>query len=312
MRISTTQPKAFQKTQVAQQQPPAQEQPPVQEQPPKSGSDSMVETIIDNTYLSANYAGSGLAGAAAGGGAFLTNGLTGALSSTGSILYNVARTEKIGPTLKTLALVAAVPVAGVATALAAPVSVLAGVWQGAGEVDSAIPRQFTIGAASKEAYTEVRGGIQSFTNGIKEEMKELGEYKLAPGEKAIDIPLIKAGKTLIMGAIGAAVGGIAGAVSAIAATATEAGKGVVSAFGDSNLNVGEKLFAAGTSVVSAPVHGAVYGVRTGLATFGNAIGTTWDKDSVVEGAKSIINDAKVGVAASVAPQTVLTEVRKAD
>lgn len=311
MRIATTQPQTLKRTQAVQQQPPAQQQPPTQE-PPKSGSDSMVESIIDNTYLSANFAGSGLAGGVAGGGAFLTNGLTGALSATGSILYNVARTEKIGPTLKTLALVAAVPVAGVATALAAPVSLLAGVWQGAGEVDSSVPRQFTIGEAGKEAYTEVRGGIRSVTNGIKEEMTELGNYKLAPGEKAIDIPLIKAGKTLIMGAIGAAVGGIAGVVSAVAATATEAGKGVVGAFSDGELHFGKKVFAAGTSLLSAPVQGAVYGVRTGLATFGNAMGTTWDKDSVVAGAKGIINDAKIGVAASVAPHSILTEVRKAD
>jgi hypothetical protein len=44
-----------------------------------------------------------------------------------------------------------------------------------------------------------------------------------------------------MGAIGDAVGGIAGAIPAMA---TEAGKSVVSAFGDCNLNIGKKLFAA--------------------------------------------------------------------
>jgi hypothetical protein len=43
----------------------------------------------------------------------------------------------------------------------------------------------------------VRDGFRSATNDVKKEMKELGEYKLAPGEKALDIPLIKTGKTLI-------------------------------------------------------------------------------------------------------------------
>lgn len=270
----------------------------------------MVEKIVDNTYLSANYAASGLAGAFSGTGAWVTTGVPQTLKSTASILTNVAKTEKIGPTLKTLALVAAVPVMAVGGAVALPVSLLAGVWQGAGEVDNSIPRQFTVTQASKEAYTEVKDGLNSVGKGIQEEMKELGDYKLKPGEKPIDIPLIKAGKTLIMGAIGAAVGGIAGAVSALGATATEGAKGIGQAFSDDNLNIAEKFVAAGASVVAAPLHGAMYGIRTGLATFGNSLATTWDKDSVVAGAQSIINDAKVGVSASVAPKTVLTQVRE--
>jgi hypothetical protein len=284
------------------------QQPPEQTKPEPPKSDTMVEKIVDNTYLSANYAASGLSGAFSGVGAWTTTGVPQTLKSTGSILKNVWKTEKIGPTLKTLALVSAAPLMAVGGALALPVSLLAGVWQGAGEVDNDIPRQFTVSQAAKEAYTEVKGGLNSVGEGIQEEMQELGEYKLKPGEKPIDIPLIKAGKTLIMGAIGAAVGGIAGAVSAIAATATEGAKGIASAFTDSNLNIGEKVVAAGASVLSAPLHGAMYGLRTGLATVGNTIGKTWDKDSVVEGAKSIINDAKVGVAASVAPHAVLTQV----
>ena len=285
--------------------------PKTEQQPPKSGSDSMVEKIVDGTYLSANYAASGLSGGISGLGAFGRSGITQTVKTGASILYNVARTEKLGPTLKTLALVAAVPVTAAAGALTAPISLLAGVWQGAGEVESSTPRQFTVTQASKEAYTEVKGGINNFAGDIQEEMKELGEYKLKPGEKAIEIPLIKLGKTLIMGTIGAAVGGIAGAVSAIGATATEAATGVVGALSDENLNVGQKLFAAGTSVVSAPVHGVIYGGRTALGTIGGALAETWDEDSMTEGAKSILADAKVGVSASVAPEKTLVQEREA-
>ena len=302
MNISSARPQI--KTAVAAKQQPAQKS-----EAPKSDADSMVEKIVDNTYLSANFAASGLTGAFSGTGAFVTTGLPETVKTGASILYNVARTEKIGPTLKTLALAAAIPVTAVGAAIAAPVSLLAGIWQGAGEVDSQIPRQFTVGQAAKEAYTEVRGGIKDFAGGVKEEMKELGDYKLKPGEKAIDIPLIQLGKTLIMGAVGAAVGGIAGAVSAIASTASEAGRGVVNAFTDSKLNVGEKLFAAGTSVVSAPIHGALYGARTTLGTFGNALATTWDKDSMTEGARGIFNNSVDGMAAAFAPETVLTMER---
>ena len=59
MRIAATQVRPNQTP----QQPPQNTKP----EPPKS--DTMVEKIVDNTYLSANYAASGLAGAAAGGGA---------------------------------------------------------------------------------------------------------------------------------------------------------------------------------------------------------------------------------------------------
>lgn len=283
-----------------------------QDRPTPPKSDGVVEKIVDNTYLSANYAASGLSGAAAGTGAWVTTGVPQAFQSTASIIKNVVKTEKIGPTLKTLALVSAVPVMAAGAAIAAPISLLAGIWHGAGEVDSSTPRQFTVSQATGEAYKEVKDGLNSIGNGIQKEMEELGAYKLKDGEKPIDIPLIKTGKTLIMGAIGAAVGGVAGLVSAVAATASEAGRGVVNAFTDSNLNIGEKVLAAGTSVVSAPIHGALYGARTGLATFGNAIGRTWDKDSVMAGARSIVNDAQVGVSAAVAPKSVLTQVRKTE
>lgn len=276
-------------------------------EPPKS--DSTVEKIVDNTYLSANYAASGLSGGASGLGAWGTS-MPDTLRSTGSVLKNVYKSEKIGPTLRTLGLVAAVPVMAVGTAIAAPVSLFAGIWQGVKEVDSTVPRQFTVSQAAGEAYKDVGQGLSSVNKGIQEAMTEFGNIKLKPGEKPIDIPLIKAGKTLAMGAVGVMVGGAAGLVSAFAATVSEGAKGIVSAFGDSNLNIAEKFVAAGTSVVSAPVHGVLYGLRTGLATASNAVGQTWDKDSLTEGAKSIIKDVSVGVAASVAPHTVLTQEKQ--
>lgn len=301
MRIGTTiQPKTYAAAPQQGQQP-----------EPPAKSDALVDKIIDNTYLSANYAASGLTGAATGTAAFAVKGLPAAVTTAGSVLYNVAKTEKIGPTLKALSLVATVPLAAAATVLAAPVSLAAGIWYGAGVVDNGVPRQFTVSQAGEKAFSKVGGGLQSITQDIKKDMKELGEYKLAPGEKAIDIPLIKAGKTLIMGAIGAAIGGVAGVVSALTATASEAGRGVVNAFADEKLNVGEKLFAAGTSVVSAPVHGVLYGARTALGTLGGALSKTWDNDSLGKGAQSIYKNVTKGVSASVAPFTVLTQERQA-
>ena len=272
----------------------------------KSSSDTMVERIVDKTYLSANYAASGLAGAASGTGAWVTTGIPTAIKTTGSAVVNILKTEKYGPVLKGVAATGAL-VAGVAGgAIAAPVALFSGIWQGAGEVDRSVPRQFTVSQASQEAYSEVRDGLKDFGKGIQEDMQRLGDYKLSPGERPIEIPLIRAAKTLVMGSVAAVVGGAIGIASAAAATVSEAGKGIVEAFTDERLNVAEKVFSSATSVVGAAAHGVGFGLASGLSTFGQGVGQTWDK-GVVAGAKSIFSEAGNSLATAVAPRTTLLE-----
>ncbi len=272
----------------------------------------MIDRIVDRTYLGANYAGSVAGGGLAGGAAWVVQGPKETVKNAGSMMAGIWKTEKLGPTLKTLGIAASIPVTLAGGLIAAPVSLIGGMFRGGGQVDHSQPRQFTIDVATTHSYNKTSDSLKNISKDFRAEMKELGEYKLAEGEKPIDIPLFKTAKTLAVGAVAGVIGGAAGLVSAVGAFATEAGKGVANAFTDKDLHVGKKLFAATTSVAGAAVHGTSYGVRTGLATFGNAISTTWDKDSLFQGLGSIGSDVKNGVAASVAPRSVLLEEKPAN
>ncbi len=277
----------------------------------KAKSDSLVDKIVDKTYLSANYAASGLSGAAAGVGAWATEGVPQAFKATGSAVKNILKTEKFGPTLKLAAAAGSVVAGVVGGVLAAPISLVCGIWQGAGEVNNSIPRQFTVSQATQEAFSEVKEGLRDTGSSIVEDMQELGAYKLKPGERPIDVPLIRAAKTVVMGTLAAVVGGAVGLATAATSMVTEAGKGIAEAFTDDRLNIGEKVYSSVTSVIGAAAHGVSYGVRSGFSTLGQGIASTWDKDSVTDGAKKIFNEAKNSFAASVAPQKTLLEERPA-
>ncbi len=275
----------------------------------RSSSDTIVEQIVDKTYLSANYAASGLAGAFSGTAGYVTGGLPETFKVTGSMLKNIVKTEKYGPVLKTVAATAGVAASLVGGVIAAPVSLIWGAVEGTGPIDHKVPRQFTVGEGAKEAYSDVKGGLTKFGSGIREELEELGNYKLKEGERPIEIPLIRAAKTIVMGAVGAVVGGVVGLATAAAATVTETAKGIGAAFTDDRLNIGEKVFSGAASVIGGAAHGVSYGVRSGLATFGNTVATTWDKDSVGLGGKTLFMEAGVSLAASVAPRATLLEER---
>jgi hypothetical protein len=278
----------------------------------KRSSDTIVEQIVDKTYLSANYAASGLAGAFAGTGAYVTGGLPETFKTTASMVKNIVKTEKYGPVLKMVAATASLAAGAIGGAVAAPVSLLWGAFEGTRAVDNNVPRQFTVGPAAKESYSDVKGGLNKFGSGIREEMEELGNYQLKPGEKRIEIPLIRAAKTIVMGAVGAVVGGAVGIATAAASAVTETAKGIGAAFTDDRLNIAEKVFSSATSVVGGAAHGLSYGVRSGLATFGQTVATTWDKDSLVQGGKKLFGEAGTSIAASVAPRKTLLEEKPAE
>jgi hypothetical protein len=277
----------------------------------KSSSDTLVEQIVDKTYLSANYAASGLAGAFSGLGGYATTGIPQGIKSTGSALANIVKTEKFGPVLKLVAATGALAAGVIGTAIAAPVSLVWGAFEGTRPVDSRVPRQFTISQGSKESYDDVSQGLKKFGKGIQEEMQELGSYKLKPGEKRIEIPLVRAAKTIVMGSVAAVVGAAVGLATFASSTVTEAAKGIGAAFSDSRLNVAEKAFSGVTSVIGGVAHGLEYGLRSGFSTLGQGIAATWDKESVVEGGRKIFAEAGTSLAASVSPRKVLLEERPA-
>lgn len=275
--------------------------------PPPPPSTTMVDRIIDKTYLGANFTASALSGGLAGAGAFLRSAPGAAVSTTASFYKNFWKTETIGPNLKIIGSVLALPVAGAATVLGLPVSLCVGLYQGADEVDSSKPRQFTIGAAAREGYNVTREGWAEMAKSARESFTEMGEAKLEPGEKPLDIPLIKTAKTLAVGVASAAVGGVAGVVSACVGSLRESLVGIGRALSDESLSLPGKVVASGAALIGGVVHGATYGVTTGLSVLGTGIGETWKRDSLIEGGREAFSNAYHSVAAAAAPKATLLQ-----
>ena len=267
----------------------------------------LVDKIIDKTYLTANFTASTLSGGVAGLGAYARSAAPSTLQATGSLYKNLWKAETIGPNLKIIGSVVAAPLMVAGAIIGLPVSLVAGMYQGGDEVDSSKPRQFTIGAATKEGYTKTKGGWESLTKSAVESFTDMGNEKLAEGEKPVDIPIIKSVKALAMGVTAAAVGGIAGAVSLVVSAGRQIGAGVAESLTDSSLGLGGKLLGAGGAVVGGAVHGVVYGVGTFASVTGQGFGETWKKDSVVQGGSKVFSQAWASVAASAATQSTLRQ-----
>lgn len=270
---------------------------------------TLVERIVDKTVLSANYMGSTLAGGVGGLGAFGRSVVGTTADVAGSAMTNLWKAETVGPNLKIIGSLVAAPVLAVAAAVSVPVSLVAGMAYGAGQVDSSKPREFTVGAAGAQGYAKTRAGWEKATQGLKEGFEELGNEKLAPGEKPFDIPLIKTAKTVAMGVVSAAVGGVAGAVCAVVGTGRQIAGGVAKAVTDKNLNLPGKVIAGAGAVIGGAVQGVTYGVASGVSILGKGLSETWKQDSVVQGGKAVLDHAARSIKAAAAPEsTLLREV----
>lgn len=166
---------------------------------PTRSSDGLVEEIVDKTYLSANFAASGLAGAVSGASAWVTSGLPETAKTTGSAISDIWRTEKFGPILRGVAATGAL-VSGVAAGLlGAPLAIAGGLFYGAGQVDRSVPRQFTVGQAAQHSYKELGEDFEVTGRDVRKTFQHLGDYKLKPGENPLEIPLVRLTKTAAVG-----------------------------------------------------------------------------------------------------------------
>ncbi len=275
-------------------------------QPPRLPS-NLVDKIIDKTYLTANFTASTLSGGVAGLGAYARSAAPSTLKATGSLYKNLWKAETIGPNLKIIGSVAAAPLMLAGAVIGLPVSLVAGMYQGGDEVQANKPRQFTIGAAAQEGYTKTKGGWESLSKSAIESFTDMGNEKLAAGEKPVDIPIIKSVKALAIGVTAAAVGGIAGVVSMVVSAGRQIGAGVVDSLTDSSLGLGGKLLGTAGAVVGGAVHGVVYGAGTFASVTGQGFSETWKKDSVAQGGSKVFRQAWSSVAASAAPHSTLLQ-----
>ena len=278
-------------------------------QPPQLPT-RLVDKIIDKTYLTANFTASTLSGGVAGLGAYARSAAPSTLKATGSLYKNLWKAETVGPNLKILGSVVAAPLMLAGAVIGLPVSLAAGMYQGGDEVQASKPRQFTITAATKEGYTKTKDGWESLTKSAIESFNDMGNEKLAEGEKPVDIPIIKSVKALAMGVTAAAVGGIAGAVSMVVSAGRQIGAGVVDSLTDSSLNLGGKLLGTAGAVLGGAVHGVVYGAGTFASVTGQGFSETWKKDSLGQGGSKVFSQAWSSVAASAAPLGTLLQDKK--
>lgn len=273
----------------------------------KPKSEDMVERIVDGTYLSANYAASGLSGGISGTSAWLTTGLKEVGQTTGSALTNIVKTEHYGPVLKTVACTGAL-VAGVGTGLIGiPCALLAGIYSGARQVDSNEPRQFNIKEATHGAFSGVQDTARDAGKDCRRGLEELGNYQLKPGEKPLEIPLVKLGKTVLMTSAAGAAGVGVGLATAATGAVSESARELTEAVKDPRLDVSDKLFAGGTALIAGATHGVVFGASSGLNILGEGASTTWETESVREGAQKILQESRNAMAAAINPQAALLE-----
>lgn len=268
---------------------------------------SLVERIVDKTILSANYLASGLSGGVAGAAAYGRSVLGTTGSTTASAVTNLWKAETVGPNLKVIGSIAAAPALVAFAALAFPVSVVAGIVHGVREVDPSKPRELTVGAAGVQGYAKTRGHWVEAESDMHRSFENLGNEKLAPGEKPIDIPLIKTGKTIAVGAASAAVGGVTGVVCAAVSTGRQVAVGVAKAATDDSLNLPGRVVAGAGAVIGGVVQGVTFGAASALGTLGQGIHETWKKDSLVEGGRAAIERAAMSVKAAASPESLLQE-----
>ena len=279
-------------------------------EPAPAPKKTMAEKIVDSTILSANYLGSSLSGGVGGLGAYTSTVLQAAAGDAASMVGNLWKAETIGPNLKVLGTLAAVPVVAVGAAVALPVCAVAGLVHGARAVDGSRPRELTIGAGAVQGFQKTRHSFQEFAANNVRELGEFGSRKLKEGEKPFDIPLLKTAKTLAMGAAAAAVGGVAGAICAVVGTARQVAAGLGRAVRDGNLNLPGKVIAGTGAILGGAVQGVAYGAGSAVSILGRGLSETWEQDSILQGGRAVLNHAVQSVKVAASPErTLLQEVQ---
>lgn len=180
------------------------------------------------------------------------------------ITENLWQAETIGPNLKILGTLAAVP----AAVLSIPCGPFYGAYQGVSAVADArhnldgvrpplkkdtatdYARSVTtqLGPEDKEPKTMTGKWIQS--------LEELGDRKLAEGEKPHDVPLLSPAFSIVGGVVSGALSGVAGLVIGLVAGSLTCGKEMLHAVTDKDKTFGARagqFLAAPLNVVAMPL-----------------------------------------------------------
>jgi hypothetical protein len=185
------------------------------------------------------------------------------------IAENAWQSEKIGPNLKILATLAALP----AAALSVPVGPFFGAYQGVSSVMSANRKLMQENPLRSDSSAALAKGILGQNNGdgleadepstmtghFCQSLEEFGEAKLGEGQKPFDVPLLSPVFSVVGGILSGAISGCVGAVAGLVAgsiTCVKEMKDAVTGEG----SIGQ-FVAAPLHVVAMPISLAWSGVK---------------------------------------------------
>ena len=216
------------------------------------------EAIAD-MYDGTRSFGNAVSGAVVGA---TTETLTSAVQSprlAWEIAENLWQAETLGPNLKILGTLAAVP----AAALSVAVAPFYGLGRGVSAAhhhkhdgDTPLRPDTSAGVAHDLTTRETKGEPVTMTGRMISSLEELGARKLEPGEKPHDVPILSPAFALVGGAVSGVLGGAVGLVSGVVAGAITGGKDVVEAVTSSNMSFGQragKVLASPLNLVVGPV-----------------------------------------------------------
>ncbi len=176
------------------------------------------------------------------------------------MVENLWQAETLGPNLKILGTLAALP--------AAVLSIPLAVFSGAGRAMSAVRSEHRQSeselltpdtsnrVAAKFTVRREGDGARTMTGMMVDSLEELGSRKLEEGEKPHDIPLLSPAFAVVGGVLSGAIAGTVGLVSGLVAGAITGAKDVASAFTSKGGGVGARIgriAAAPLNLMAGPV-----------------------------------------------------------
>jgi hypothetical protein len=228
--------------------PQAQAEKPPQEKAPETEIKQDMYDVADRYNDSRRFA-NGATGLVLGAATGAISGVVRAPQVAYEFAENMIQAETIGPNLKVLATLAAVPV-GALSAVASPFvqafrdsSMVSDV-----HYDQAGPlkQDAMAGYIDKKFSTE----NPSFSKGIVQDLEEFGAKKLDEGEKPYDVPILSPFFSVAGGVISGAISGVVGLVGGLAAGMLTTGKEAVGAVFGKNQTIGKRVGRLATS----PLH----------------------------------------------------------
>lgn len=228
--------------------PRAQAETPPQEKAPESEIKQDMYDVADRYNDSRRFA-NGATGFVLGAATGALDGIVRSPQVAYEFAENMIQAETIGPNLKVLATLAAVPV-GALSAVASP---FVQAFRDSGMVsDVHYEQKGPLKTDAMAGYTEKKfsGEHPSFSKGIVKDLEEFGAKKLEQGEKPYDVPILSPLFSVAGGVISGAISGVVGLTAGLAAGLLTTTKEAAGAVFGKDQTIGKRIGRLAT----APLH----------------------------------------------------------